>query len=101
MLCELGIAVLKKAMAVFVTATTILGTTLTPAFASSYRDTSTPIQHIVIIFQENVSFDHYFATYPYALNPPGEPFFHADSRTPSCQRPHHGDANQQSQPESS
>jgi len=26
--------------------------------------TTTPIQHLVVIFQENVSFDHYFATYP-------------------------------------
>ena len=28
--------------------------------------TTTPIKHIVVIFQENVSFDHYFATYPNA-----------------------------------
>ena len=27
-------------------------------------DTTTPIEHLVVIFQENVSFDHYFATYP-------------------------------------
>ncbi|HEY2769166.1 MAG TPA: alkaline phosphatase family protein [Solirubrobacteraceae bacterium] len=26
--------------------------------------TSTPIKHLVVIFQENVSFDHYFGTYP-------------------------------------
>ena len=26
--------------------------------------TATPIKHVVVIFQENVSFDHYFATYP-------------------------------------
>lgn len=32
-------------------------------------DTKTPIKHVVVIFQENVSFDHYFATYPYAANP--------------------------------
>src|SRR5260370_16685703 len=37
--------------------------------------TSTPIQHVVVIFQENVSFDHYFATYPNAANPGGEPVF--------------------------
>ena len=35
------------------------------------------IQHIVVIFQENVSFDHYFAPYPNALNPEGEPKFTA------------------------
>ena len=35
--------------------------------------TTTPIEHLVVIFQENVSFDHYFATYPNAANPAGEP----------------------------
>ncbi len=45
--------------------------------------TATPIKHIVVIFQENVSFDHYFGTYPYAQNPPGEPPFHARQGTPS------------------
>src|SRR5580692_10315165 len=43
----------------------------------------TPIQHIVVIFGENESFDHYFGTYPKALNPPGEPPFHALPNTPS------------------
>jgi phospholipase C len=45
--------------------------------------TATPIEHLVVIFQENVSFDHYFATYPVALNPPGEPLFQASGDTPS------------------
>jgi phospholipase C len=40
------------------------------------------LKHIVVIFQENVSFDHYFATYPRALNPPGEPRFVALPGTP-------------------
>jgi phospholipase C len=44
--------------------------------------TASPIQHLVIIFQENVSFDHYFATYPLALNPKGEPSFRAADDTP-------------------
>jgi phospholipase C len=44
----------------------------------------TPIQHLVVIFQENVSFDHYFATYPFAVNPPGEPAFApSNDETPS------------------
>ena len=30
--------------------------------------TATPIKHLVVIFQENVSFDHYFGVYPNALN---------------------------------
>ncbi|HEX5124326.1 MAG TPA: alkaline phosphatase family protein, partial [Rhodanobacteraceae bacterium] len=45
--------------------------------------TATPIKHLVVIFQENVSFDHYFGTYPNAVNTPGEPPFHARSGTPS------------------
>jgi phospholipase C len=45
--------------------------------------TATPIQHLVIIFQENVSFDHYFATYPVATNPSGEPPFTAAVNTPA------------------
>jgi phospholipase C len=37
--------------------------------------TQTPIQHVVVIFQENVSFDHYFGTYPNAANNgSGQPF---------------------------
>src|SRR2546423_901867 len=45
--------------------------------------TTTPIKHLVVIFQENVSFDHYFGTYPKATNPQGEPTFHAAPGTPS------------------
>jgi phospholipase C len=45
--------------------------------------TATPIKHLVVIFQENVSFDHYFATYPNATNPAGEPKFVAKSGTPN------------------
>jgi phospholipase C len=45
--------------------------------------TATPIKHLVVIFNENVSFDHYFATYPKAANPPGEPAFIAVPDTPA------------------
>ncbi|HEY2160065.1 MAG TPA: alkaline phosphatase family protein, partial [Solirubrobacteraceae bacterium] len=45
--------------------------------------TLTPIQHVVVVFQENVSFDHYFGTYPNATNPANEPAFHALPGTPS------------------
>ena len=37
--------------------------------ATLYRaSTATPIKHLVVIFDENESFDHYFGTYPYAAN---------------------------------
>jgi phospholipase C len=45
--------------------------------------TATPIKHVVILFGENVSFDHYFATYPKAANPPDEPVFKAAPGTPA------------------
>ena len=37
--------------------------------------TKYPIKHLVVVFNENESFDHYFGTYPNALNPEGEPVF--------------------------
>jgi len=43
--------------------------------------TSTPIKHLVVLFDENVSFDHYFGTYPDAANTDGSPF-HAKKGTP-------------------
>ena len=36
--------------------------------------TATPIKHVVVIFDENVSFDHYFGTYPVAANTDGTTF---------------------------
>jgi phospholipase C len=47
-----------------------------------HSPTATPIKHVVVIFQENVSFDHYFGTYPNALNLSGETRFTASPRTP-------------------
>jgi phospholipase C len=38
------------------------------------HDDDAPIRHLVVIFQENVSFDHYFATYPNAMNTDGPTF---------------------------
>ena len=53
------------------------------AAAPPAPSTNTPIDHVVVIFQENVSFDHYFGTYPAALNPLGEPPFQASPDTPT------------------
>jgi phospholipase C len=49
--------------------------TLTPGAA-------TPIKHLVVIFDENESFDHYFGTYPFAANTDGSTF-HAKRGTPT------------------
>jgi phospholipase C len=72
--------------------TALLACTLVGAVASDtqaqdppqdFRAHPSPIRHLVVIFQENVSFDHYFATYPNATNPAGEPRFTPQADTPS------------------
>ena len=45
--------------------------------------TETPIKHVVVIFQENVSFDHYFGSYPDAFNLSEETKFKAKKDTPT------------------
>src|ERR1700744_2919444 len=49
---------------------------------SAAAPTKTPIKHVVIIFGENESFDHYFATYPNAKNTE-LPTFKAAADTPA------------------
>ena len=59
----------------------LLGVAVDPSLVAAAQVTNalpaatTPIQHVVIIFGENISFDHYFGVYPKALNPPGQPRF--------------------------
>ncbi|PAT13649.1 phospholipase C [Corynebacterium hadale] len=45
-------------------------TAIVPGVAQA--DTKTPIEHVVVIYSENISFDHYFGTYPNAANLDGE-----------------------------
>jgi phospholipase C len=59
-----------------------LGFLVAPSLLKAQTPT-TPIQHVVIIFGENESFDHYFGTYPNATNPPGQPRFKALAGTPA------------------
>src|SRR5450631_3634876 len=62
--------------------TGLAGPTTAPDVAATYA-TATPIKHIVIIYGENISFDHYFATYPTAMNLTGETAFTAKSTAPA------------------
>jgi phospholipase C len=84
----------RKGMALLLALATTLGPIATPAFAASDAKQSkkpetpaiqptTPIQHLVVIFNENISFDHYFGTYPVATNPKGESKFTAAANTPT------------------
>src|SRR5271168_4476633 len=75
---------MRKVLATFLT-----GLILNPAMVAANpgsgggNKTATPIKHIVIIFDENISFDHYFGTYPVATNPKGESKFKALPNTPT------------------
>jgi len=64
-------------------ATIVASPLATPVASAADAKTATPIKHIVIIFGENQSFDHYFGMYPNATNPSGEPLFTALANTPS------------------
>jgi phospholipase C len=71
---------------VLVTGSIVLASSLPIHAHGSDQDdqgTTTPIKHLVVIFDENVSFDHYFATYPHAENPAGEPAFRPREGTPT------------------
>ena len=73
-------------LAVIPTAALMLSVNTLSAIAappSDHGPTATPIKHLIVLFQENVSFDHYLGTYPNALNAPGEQPFNAYPGTPS------------------
>jgi phospholipase C len=70
---------LASNLAVLAPGTLLAGQPGNGSQSSMNSHTTTPIKHVVVIFQENVSFDHYFATYPLAANPAGEPHFKARS----------------------
>ena len=57
------------AVAGLLASTGVLGLAQASAMPSPPTPTTTPIKHVVVIFQENVSFDHYFGTYPNADQP--------------------------------
>jgi phospholipase C len=76
-------AVMQKLVATSLASLMFAGTLMNPVVAEAQSGTSTPIKHLVVIFQENISFDHYFGTYPKALNPAGQPRFIAKPGTPA------------------
>jgi phospholipase C len=72
---------MRKSLAALCAALVVVGTLPTPLQAEDERH-ERPVKHVIVIFNENISFDHYFATYPYAENNPGETPFWALRGTP-------------------
>jgi phospholipase C len=82
----LAAATPKRLLALIATCLMTLGPNAAPMYAAdpaAALPTATPIKHLVVIFNENISFDHYFGTYPVATNPSGEPQFTAKPGTPT------------------
>ena len=71
----------RKSLALLTAALISVGGNVTPIQAAP--NPATPIQHLVVVFQENVSFDHYFGTYPNAANLARENAFQAKPNTPT------------------
>src|SRR3984957_1807721 len=74
---------MQKLVATSLASLMFAGTLINPVATEAQSGTSTPIKHLDVIFQEHISFDHYFGTYPKALNPPGQPRFIAKQGTPA------------------
>ncbi len=53
------------------------------ADAALLYPTATKIKHLIVVFGENISYDHYFGTYPSAANLSGETVFTPAPGTPS------------------
>ncbi len=91
-LCSKGSAsmVRKLCASLMVSSIFLSGCSTTPLPAANPAPTpvvattsAAAIKHIVVIFGENESFDHYFGTYPNSLNLPGETAFTAATGTPT------------------
>ncbi len=88
---------IRKCLALSLSATLVVTPILTGCATTSSQPASTVppapvitpvtapqvIKHVVVIFGENISFDHYFGTYPNAVNLPGESKFTAAPGTPT------------------
>jgi phospholipase C len=78
---------MRSFLSIFLVECLIIGSMVSPAGAQTTTTTTagtiTPIHHVVVIFQENISFDHYFGTYPVAANPSGENKWVALPNTPT------------------
>ena len=91
---------MQKYLATSLSALLVFGTVASPVTAEAQWDsppTATPVKHVVVIFGENISFDHYWGTYPYATNPAGEPKFYPAPGTPTVNGLNDASAHQQSE----
>jgi phospholipase C len=78
---------IKRAVFIFISVVLVAGTQFMPALADSSQlgnQPTTPIQHLVVLLQENHSFDNYFGTYPGANGLPVGTKMPIDPSNPSA-----------------
>jgi phospholipase C len=78
---------IKRGLFIIITVVLLAGTQFMPALADSSQNgpkPSTPIQHLVVLLQENHSFDNYFGTYPGANGLPAGTKMPIDPGNPSA-----------------
>jgi phospholipase C len=68
---SVGVATVAATAAIVLVTTQASSAKVIPDHSSN---TTSPIKHVVVLFDENVSYDHYFGTYPSATNAAGTPF---------------------------
>jgi phospholipase C len=76
-----GLTAAVAATGLIVASTTTSSAAASKPVPNRSNVTTSPIKHVVVIFDENVSYDHYFGTYPSAKNTDGTTFV-AATRTP-------------------
>ncbi|WP_245790540.1 phospholipase C [Streptomyces monashensis] len=69
-----SLGALAGAAALTVLGSNAPGWAAAPETHGGHSSTATPIKHVVVLFDENISFDHYFGTYPKAANTDGTKF---------------------------
>lgn len=83
----------KKIILLIVLAITAIFLNITGAFASPpIQETDTPIQHFIVVMQQNHTFDNYFGAYPGVEGPPADiclpvSFSETDDNEDSCVAP--------------
>jgi len=93
---------LRRLLSMCLVVLTTLGPIMVPGSAYAapvVGKSASRIQHLVVIFQENVSFDHYFATYPGREKPAGRAGISCSQRHTHGQRTFRRAADVESQPE--
>ena len=83
-----------RAILVCITVAALVGGPSAPPAVAAEPDASSPIEHVLVLMQEDHTFDNYFGTFPGADGPPPEACMPIDPASPDagCLAPYHLDS---------